>query len=151
MSLAAFILALCEIWSTPTGPLYVRHMREAPGGAEARAMALSRRFHEAARPGVSPLLLAAVAYRESGFKRDAIGKGRTKDRCVMGLNPRNAANRAALRGTESDCIHRGATILARELRRCGSISSALGAYNSGRCNGAPLYARRVLATLTGWP
>ena len=105
----------------------------------ARAIAAS-----AARHGVSPALVEAVAWQESRFQQAAVSpKGA---RGVMQLMPTTARELSADAFDMASNIDGGAAYLARMLRMFGGDTSrALAAYNAGpgavaRFGGVPPYA-----------
>jgi hypothetical protein len=147
---AQAILVMVTVWITPAGqPMYVSHFRKASHGAEDRALELAANFTFAEYvSGVDRYLLAALAYRESGFDQHAIGA--QGEFSVMQLHPRSVAGRETARfckahaaQCERAAVLAAARVLAQGRARCGSDALALGYYRSGDCVAGP-GARRVL-------
>lgn len=135
----------------------IRHCRSAPGGCEARLSAFaSAMVASGTRHGIDPVLLAAVALRESGLnpaaEGTAVGEGG-----IMQLHPRGVGRHSrfvrdarfrarCLRREPGACqaevVEIGAEHLAAWISRCGSESAGLGGYNRGRC-GETVYVQRV--------
>jgi hypothetical protein len=135
------------------------HCRHAKEGCE-------RRLHEFAgylvrageRFNVDPWLMAAMAFRESGFNPFAVGA--VGEMGILQVHPgrRDAKQvrfiqdewyRKRCRKTAGACqqevVEHGARLLARCMHRCdGDVIDALGMYNTGRCGGNDRYARRVI-------
>ena len=111
----------------------------------------------AAKAGIDPKLLAAVAWSESGFRADAVsGAG------AIGLTQLMPATAAGMHVDPTDPVQNldgGARYLAVQLRRFGGrVDLALAAYNAGptavnKYGGVPPYAetqnyvRRVVARM----
>lgn len=127
------------------------------GGAGARFASLFE--GAAARHGVSPQLLAAVAKQESGFNPDAVSPAGAQG--LMQLMPATARGLGVTNSFDPAQAVNGAAKLLRTLHdRFGSTELALAAYNAGpgavmRYGGIPPYAetqnyvRSVTATLGG--
>jgi len=138
-ALVAAILAVVTITSTPAGPVYAPHFREAVGGAEHRAGELASTFLFAEEVyGVDAYLLAALAFRESSLNADAVGA--QGEFSILQLHPRSRWGKAAhtlCRGEESSCertaVLEAARLLALGIKECGSEASAIGFYRTGHC------------------
>jgi hypothetical protein len=135
------------------------HCRHAHEGCE-------RRLHEFAgyivksgrRFGVDPWLMAAMAFRESGFNPFAMGA--VGELGILQINPERADAqdlrflqdewyrkrcRKAAGACQQEVVDHAARVLARCMQRCqGDVIDALGAYNTGRCGGNDRYAKRVI-------
>lgn len=135
------------------------HCRHAAEGCE-------RRLHEfagyiaksGARFGVDPWLMAAMAFRESGFNPFALGA--VGEMGILQINPgrRDAKEvrfiqdewyrkrcRKSPGACQAEVVDHAARVLARCMERCdGNVIDALGAYNTGRCGGNDRYAKRVI-------
>lgn len=98
----------------------------------------------AARHGVDPNLIEAVAWQESRFNQTAVSPKGAKG--VMQLMPATARGLGANRDDLASNIDGGAAYLARMLRMFdGDVSRALAAYNAGpgavqKFGGIPPYA-----------
>ena len=109
-----------------------------PSAAIERAVASS-----AARYALSPDLLAAVAWRESAFRQEAVS--RKGARGVMQLMPQTARTLGVDPDDLAANVDGGAAYLSNLLHRFdGDVSLALAAYNAGpqavvRWGGAPPY------------
>jgi hypothetical protein len=146
---AQAILLMVTVWITPSGdPVYAPQFRNAPNGAENRALELATDFAFAEQVyGIDRYLLAALAYRESGFDPNAIGG--LNEFSIMQLHPGSAAGRETARfckaypRCEHAAILAAARVLAEGLATCGSEAMALGYYRTGHCVAGP-GAQRVL-------
>jgi hypothetical protein len=147
---AQAILVMVTVWITPSGDaVYAPQFRNAPQGAESRAFDLAADFTFAEQVyGVDRYLLAALAYRESGFDPNALGE--QNEFTVMQLHPRSKAGRETAsfcKGHPAQCeraaILAAARVLSEGYRECGTEALALGYYRSGKCVAGP-GARRVL-------
>jgi hypothetical protein len=162
--LARAILMMVTVWITPKGDhVYVEHFRRAPNGAASRALDLAADFWLAEQVyGIDRYLLAALAYRESGFDANAIGE--QEEFTVMQLHPRSEAGRETSRfckahaaQCERAAILAAARVLAQGRAKCGSDALALGYYRSGDCIAGPGAARvldaraRMVASLAAPP
>lgn len=142
-------------------PQYVYHCRKAPGGCEARLLALAGIFVAAGVIfGVDPWLLAAMAFRESGLNPWAKGEG--GELGVLQLHPKRADTRRlrmfrseryrercqkAVDACQVDIVATGAAILRRAYEACGKrFRCALCMYNTGKAHDRCDYSERVLAT-----
>ncbi len=142
--------ARLRVWERPDGtPVYAGHCRRAAGGCEARLRRLSTFIVASARVhDVDPWVLAAIAVRESGANPNALGA--RGEFGVMQLHPASRHGRSAMAlcaGAPGTCpridVDAAAVLLRAGRDRCGSISAALGLYNSGRC-GETAYSASVL-------
>lgn len=135
-------------------PRHIWHCRNAPSGCRARVEAFAHLFVNAGKQtGVSPWLLAAMAMKESGLNPLAEGKG--GERGILQIHPRRkeASGLAIFKDgkrckkdpdpCQEEVVMLAAQILRDAIERCGSTAGGLRAYNSGRCNGATSYDRRV--------
>lgn len=135
------------------------HCRHAPGGCEKRLAAFAEYLVDVGtRRGTDPWLMAAMAFKESGFNPFALGS--VGELGLLQINPeRKDANgvrfvrdewyRKRCRNEPGACqrevIDHAAQVLSRSFQRCnGDVVGALGAYNTGRCAGNLSYAKRVL-------
>ena len=147
------------VWKKPSGEsIYIWHCRSAEGGCRRRLEAFATALSEASEQyGLDPWLLAAVAIRESGMNPDAVGS--VGERGIVQLNPRSKYARdlryfrseryrswcmRQVGNCQADVIDRGAKLLSRAIKRCGTVRSGLGMYQTGRCDADRLYVRRVL-------
>jgi soluble lytic murein transglycosylase-like protein len=129
------------------------HSRSAPHTAEIRSMLATA----AARYSISPLLLSAVAWRESAF--DPAAKSPKGARGIMQLMPATAHKLCTAECSASENAEAGAAYLRQLLERYnGDVVKALAAYNAGsgaidRFRGIPpyretrLYVDAILARL----
>lgn len=109
----------------------------------------------AARYGVSPELLYAIARTESGLDPQAVGHNRngSRDIGLMQINsawlPRLSKHGIAERDLFDPCtsIHVGAWILAGNVQRLGYTWEAVGAYNAASPALRRAYAERVYRQL----
>lgn len=129
----------------------------ANGYCETYAETLAWAIEDAAlAEGVSPRLLASVAWHESRFRPWA------RSRVAAGPFQLHVASlwgrRAAWECTRPEVSFRAciwiqalesAYVLRTEIDRCGSVRGGLSAYNTGRCDDphGGVYARRVLRVL----
>lgn len=105
-----------------------------------------------ARYGVSPTLLAAVAWQESGMNPSAshLNANGTSDIGLMQINsswlPKLARHGVSERDLRDPCVNImvGAWILASNLREIGVGLQGLGAYNARDPAKRVAYARQVL-------
>jgi hypothetical protein len=143
--------------SGKTIPAY--HCRHAPGGCESRLSTFAQYLVEAGTQyGVDSWLLAAMAFKESGFNPFALGS--LGEMGVLQINPqrRDAKNVRFMRdewyrrrcrkepgACQREVIHHAAQLLGRAFEKCGrDTSDALGMYNTGRCGGNVDYSKRIL-------
>lgn len=147
------------VWTTPHGRrVHIGHCRFAKGGCEARLRAFAEVITDAAaRNNLDPLLLAAVAVRESGLNPAALGAA--GERGIVQLHPQGAGSRVryvrdenyrtrCLRRTDAcqnEVVAVGATLLSEAIEHCGGLEAGLGMYNAGVCDPGRDYVRRVLA------
>ena len=135
------------------------HCRHAAGGCERRLSEFARYIVEAGdRHGVDPWLMAAMAYRESGYNPFAMGS--LGELGILQIHPagptamsvrfmRDEWYRRRCRQEPGACqqeiVDHAARLLARSLQLCGGdVNDALGAYNTGRCGGNDRYSKRIL-------
>jgi hypothetical protein len=140
-----------------TIPAY--HCRHAPGGCDQRLSAFAGYLVSAAnRTKLDPWLLAAMAFKESGFNPFALGS--LGEMGILQINPerRDAREVRFMRdewyrkrcrrepgACQQEVVDHAAQVLSRSFEKCGSdLMDALGAYNTGRCGGNDRYAKRVL-------
>jgi soluble lytic murein transglycosylase-like protein len=135
------------------------HCRHAVGGCEERLGQFARYLISAGDAhGIDPWLLAAMAFKESGFNPFAMGSlgelgilqinpGRRDARQVRFIRDQWYRNRCRKEpgACQQEIVNHAAHVLARSVELCkGNLEAALGAYNSGRCNGNKRYTKRVL-------
>lgn len=153
------------VWTTPSGQrVTVAHCRYARMGCAKRIKLLAQWIEDAAaKHGVDPLVLSAIALHESGL--NPFAQGQVGEAGIMQLHPQGVGRqvrfvkdtgyRDRCKRTAGACqkevIDKAASLLATAIKTCGSVERALGYYNTGRCqtNG---YADRVMhrhATLSG--
>lgn len=135
------------------------HCRHAPGGCDKRLSAFAEYLVDVGtRHGMDPWLMAAMAFKESGFNPFALGS--VGELGILQINPerkdatgvrfvRDEWYRKRCRKEPGACqrevVEHAAQVLARSFQRCnGDLVGALGAYNTGRCAGNLSYAKRVL-------
>jgi hypothetical protein len=146
---------------TKTGrtiPAY--HCRHAPEGCDARLSTFAQYLVDAGtRRGIDPWLMAAMAFKESGFNPFALGS--LGELGILQINPgrRDAKTVRFIRdewyrrrcrkepgACQREVVDHAAEVLSRTLERCArDVKDALGAYNTGRCGGNDRYAKRILA------
>lgn len=157
--IAHALAARLTIWVSRDGAVvYARHCRDAPGGCEARIATLSALLEEAAaRNGIDPWLLAALAVRESMLNPAAIGA--RGEAGIVQLHPRGAGHdmryvqdadyreecQSRVDACQGPVVERGAQHLAEAIQSCGSEREGLGKYASGRCGAAQTYVDRLWA------
>lgn len=141
-----------------TIPAY--HCRHAPEGCESRLSTFATYLVEAgAQYGVDPWLMAAMAFKESGFNPFALGS--LGELGILQINPgrRDAKTVRFIRdewyrrrcrkepgACQREVIQHAAQLLGRAVQRCDKdLSDALGMYNTGRCGGNVSYSKRILA------
>lgn len=144
--------------SGKTIPAY--HCRHAPEGCESRLSTFATYLVEAgSHYGVDPWVLAAMAFKESGFNPFALGS--LGEMGILQINPerRDAVNVRFIRdewyrrrcrkepgACQREVVHHAAQLFSRALERCGrDLKDALGMYNTGRCGGNVSYTKRILA------
>ena len=135
------------------------HCRHAAEGCEQRLERFARYLVSAGqRHGIDPWLMAAMAFKESGFNPFAMGSvgelgilqinpGRRDARQVWFIRDEWYRNRCRKEpgACQQEVVNHAAHVLARSLELCkGDVEAALGAYNSGRCNGSKRYTKRIL-------
>lgn len=156
-SLHEKLIEALTVWTTPTGQrVVIAHCRYARMGCAKRVELLAQWIEEAAaRHGVDPLVLAAIALHESGMNPFALGS--VGEAGIMQLHPRGVGRnlrfvrderyRDRCKRVSGACqqqiIERAASLLAIATIKCGSIPRALGYYNSGHCQHTA-YSGRVL-------
>jgi hypothetical protein len=135
------------------------HCRHAPGGCEERLSKFAHYLVDAGRlHGIDPWLMAAMAFKESGFNPFAMGS--VGELGILQINPgrRDAKTVRFIRdewyrkrcrkepgACQREIVEHAAQVLSRSLELCGGdLSKALGAYNTGRCGGNSRYSERVL-------
>ena len=135
------------------------HCRHAVGGCDKRLGEFARYIVDVGQEhGIDPWLMAAMAFKESGFNPYAIGS--LGELGILQINPerrdakevrfmRDQWYRQRCRKEPGNCqrevVEHAARVLGRSLELCGDVKDALGAYNTGRCGGNDRYAKRVLA------
>jgi soluble lytic murein transglycosylase-like protein len=108
--------------ATQSGPRRVARRPAAPPWAAIR--------EAAAASGISPDLIAAVAWRESGFQSDA--RSRVGAEGLMQLMPSTAKDLGVDPRSDGDNLKGGAQYLNRLMRRYkGDLTRVLAAYNAG--------------------
>jgi hypothetical protein len=140
-----------------TIPAY--HCRHAAEGCEQRLAQFARYLVAAADThDLDPWVMAAMAFRESGFNPFAMGAigelgilqinpGRRDAREVRFIRDKWYRNRCRKEpgACQQEIVNHAARVLSRSLELCeGDLEAALGAYNTGRCNGNKRYTKRVL-------
>jgi hypothetical protein len=137
------------------------HCRHAPGGCEKRLAAFAEYLVDAAEHhSLDPWLMAAMAFKESGFNPFALGS--LGEMGILQINPerkdarqvrfmRDEWYRKRCRKEPGACqqevVEHAAQVLARAFERCNNdVVEALGAYNTGHCGGNRTYAKGVLIT-----
>ncbi|MDH5672064.1 MAG: lytic transglycosylase domain-containing protein [Myxococcales bacterium] len=135
------------------------HCRYAREGCERRLGEFAHYLVKAGRErGVDPWVMAAMAFRESGFNPFALGSlgemgilqinpGRKDARSVRFIQDDWYRKRCRRQpgACQLEIVRHAAAVLARSLERCsGDMVEALGAYNTGRCGGNNRYAKRIL-------
>jgi hypothetical protein len=149
-ALYAGILYLATAW-VGMKTTYVRHF--SPDG-DWRAAELAGMFHRAGEySGVPAPLLSALAYSESGYNSEAVGK--VGEVSLMQLHPLGRGGRIYKRTCSrpsAKCDELAITLAAEELVRgyeaCGTWGMAVGYYKSGRCKEGPL--ARYVVRVWGW-
>jgi hypothetical protein len=146
---------------TKTGrtiPAY--HCRHAPEGCETRLSTFAQYLVDAGtQHGIDPWLMAAMAFKESGFNPFALGS--LGELGILQINPgrRDAKQVRFIRdewyrrrcrkepgACQREVIEHAAQLISRSLERCErDVKDALGLYNTGRCGGNDRYAKRILA------
>lgn len=155
--LTAALLTRLTVWTRRDGTrVLTRYCRSSTVPCETRVDAFAGFFFRAARShGIDPLLLAAIALRESNLDPSAVGPLGTAG--IMQLHPRGVGRGepfvedAAYReqclqrvdACQWDVIDRASAALAEAVRACGNLDAALGRYASGRCQETPRYSRKV--------
>lgn len=128
------------------GKHYVKHCRKAPEGCEQRASDMATTFLAAGEEyNLSPLLLASVAYKETGFNPTRVGK--RGERGLMQVLPSNL--RPGDDKRDRFLILRATELLRGYVDWCdGSLNRGLGTYNAGmnlgKCPLNTIYTKRVL-------
>jgi hypothetical protein len=138
------------------------HCRHAAEGCEARLGRFAGYLVSAGQQhGIDPWLMAAMALRESGlnpFAQGAIGElgilqinpGRRDARQVRFIRDEWYRKRCRREpgACQQEVVNHAARVLARSLQLCkGDVEAALGAYNTGRCNGNKRYTERILSEI----
>lgn len=140
-------------------PRRVKHCRRAADGCDARLAEFARYFVAAGHDaGVDPWLLAAIAFRESGYNPYAVGSA--GELGLLQIHPRNrhAKNlkwhrdpkhrdrcRAEPGACQLEVVTTAASMLAEAVRSCGALEAGLAAYHCGACKSESTYAQRVLS------
>jgi Transglycosylase SLT domain len=136
------------------------HCRNAPEGCDRRLLEFAGYLNASGTAhGVDPWLLAAMAFRESGFNPFAMGS--LGELGILQLHPKNPRSkhvrfvhdewyrkrcRKEAGACQDEVVDRAAQLLAKTLEQCGGdLIDALGAYNTGRCGGNSRYAKRILS------
>lgn len=135
------------------------HCRHAAGGCDRRLSEFARYLVEAGdRHGVDPWLMAAMAYRESGFNPFAMGS--LGELGILQIHPKGPTAmsvrfvrdewyrrrcRQEAGACQREIVDHAAQLLSKSLALCGgNLKDALGAYNTGRCGGNRRYSKRIL-------
>lgn len=133
------------------------HCRNGPVPCEERLLAFAALIVEIAQThDVDPILIGAMAMRESGLDPSALG--RRREAGIIQLHPRGAGRdiryvrdaryRARCQSRVDACqrevLERGIATLARGMAECGGLRGGLGAYASGHCTTSIRYIERVL-------
>jgi len=135
------------------------HCRHAPEGCDRRLLEFANYLNSAgAKSGIDPWLLAAMAFKESGFNPFAMGS--LGELGILQLHPQNPRSKNVrfihdewyrkrchkeVGACQREVVERAAQLLARTVEQCGgNIKDALGAYNTGRCGGNSRYSKRIL-------
>jgi hypothetical protein len=138
------------------------HCRHAVGGCDQRLNVFAQYLVDVGSAhGLDPWLMAAMAFKESGFNPFAMGS--LGEMGILQINPerrdartvrfiRDQWYRQRCRKEPGNCqrevVEHAAQVLGRSFERCGrDVTDALGAYNTGRCGGNDRYAKRVLGEL----
>jgi soluble lytic murein transglycosylase-like protein len=144
-----------------TIPAY--HCRHAVGGCDQRLSEFARYLVSAGKSyGIDPWVMAAMAFKESGFNPFAMGSlgelgilqinpGRKDARQVRFIRDKWYRTRCHKepKACQQEVVNHAAHVLARSVELCGGdLEAALGAYNTGRCNGNRKYTKRVLDEVT---
>ena len=85
------------------------------------------------------MLLAAVAFHESGFRRD-VDEGRTRgsglDVCIMQIRARSVAEADTIAHDRRACLRLGLSFVRRSMMACreSPLDDRLAAYASGSCS-----------------
>ena len=131
--------------------------RNGPVPCEERLLAFAALIVEiAGAHDVDPLLVAAMAIKESGLDPSVLG--RRREAGILQLHPRGAGRntryvrdaryRARCQSRVGACqrevIERGLETLVRGMEECGGVRGGLGAYASGHCTTSVRYIDRVL-------
>jgi hypothetical protein len=150
-------IAVSHDRSGATIPAY--HCRHAKEGCDRRLAEFAQYVVDAGQTyGIDPYLIAAMGVRESGL--NPFAKGAVGELGILQINPnrRDAHQVRFIRDAwyrkrcshepgacQREVVDHAAMVLSRSLELCGgSIPAALGAYNTGHCNGSRTYAKRVL-------
>jgi hypothetical protein len=157
LPLARAIEGRLTVWRSPGGRVtYVSHCRFAPSGCRARIAAFARYIADASDDhGIDPFVLAAMAFRESGF--DPFATGAAGEVGLVQLHPRGIGRgvrfiqneryrercRREVGACQQEVVAVGAAHFADAIANCGGVRDALGYYNRGVC-GETDYSRRVL-------
>ncbi len=137
----------------------IPHCRHAPKGCDARLLEFAHYITEAGdKHGVDPWLLAAMAFKESGFNPFAMGS--LGELGILQLHPQNPRSkgvrflhdewyrqrcRKEVGACQREVVDRAAQLLSKSLDMCGGdMKDALGAYNTGRCGGNRVYSKRIM-------
>ena len=133
------------------------HCRNGPVPCDERLRVFAALIIEVATAhDVDPILIAAMAIKESGLDPSALG--RRREAGIIQLHPRgagrgvryvqDAAYRARCQRRVDACqrevLERGVQTLARGMAQCGGLRGGLGAYASGHCTTRIRYIDRVL-------
>lgn len=135
------------------------HCRHAKEGCDGRLREFALYIVDAGdEHGVDPWLMAAMAFRESGFNPFALGSvgeagilqlhpGNPRAKHVRFLSDPHYRKRCqqSAGACQREVVDHAAQVLKRSLDLCGGdLRDALGAYNTGRCGGNDRYAKRIL-------
>jgi len=140
-----------------TVPAY--HCRRAVEGCDRRLSEFaSYLVNSARRHSVDHWLMAAMAFRESGF--NPFAEGSVGEMGILQIHPRRPDAkqirfltdqwyrkrcRKQPGACQAEIVDHAARVLSRSLKLCGGdVSDALGAYNTGRCGGNLRYSIRIL-------
>ncbi|MGE0784662.1 MAG: transglycosylase SLT domain-containing protein [Sandaracinaceae bacterium] len=130
--------------------------RNAPVDCSARLRAFARLIREVATAHeIDPLLLAAMALRESGL--DPAALGRNREAGIVQLHPRGAGRgvryvedsayrercQSEVDACQREVLEVGVRTLTEGIERCGGLRAGLGAYASGHCTSSARYIDRV--------
>ncbi len=157
-ALASAFVERLTVWRRHDGTrVLTPHCRNGPVPCEERLRAFAALIVEVSQAhGVDPVLVGAMALKESGLDPSVLG--RRREAGILQLHPRGAGHdiryvrdrayrarcQARVDACQREVLERALETLVRGMQECGGLRGGLGAYASGHCTTSLRYIDRVL-------